>query len=91
MFQRNARKDLVRFFRLWDFFPKLQIFHLLPLHGMCVDSEENLNHCCGLEGHNLLLRPHMTPGEANDGAKFLTFLKIPQNLKNLTKSSPAFF
>ena len=57
----------------------------------CVDSNENLCHCCGLKGYNLPLRPHMMPGEANDGAKFQALLKIPQKLKNLKKSSVAFF
>ena len=56
----------------------------------CEDSDKNLYHCCGLEGHNLPLWPHMMPGEANDAVKFLTKTKIPPKVKNVLKAAPPY-
>ena len=56
-----------------------------------MDSDENLDHCCGLEGQNLPLRPHMMSGDSNDDAKFLTLTKIPPKVKNLLESAPTYF
>ena len=76
MFKKKAGEDLDRFFNFWDFF-QANIFSTINCLRLvkCVDSDESLNHCCGLKGHSLPLRPHIMPGRANDGAKSLKVKK----------------